>query len=89
MTRNYLRGEVGEFLPIHNIMRHLSTKSDGSLFSVHCGKILTLQCTKSVQVYRKGFVFVQQRKISHFSFHNPHFSFGNYQLLVFMFRGLG
>ena len=31
----------------------------------------------SVEVYRRGFVFVQQSKISHFSFCNPHFSFSN------------
>ena len=48
-----------------------------------------IQYTRSVQVYRKGFVFVQQRKISHFSFCNPHFSFGNYHLLVFIICGLG
>ena len=31
----------------------------------------------SVQMYRKWFVFLQQSKISHFSFCNPHFSFSN------------
>ena len=43
----------------------------------------------SFQVYREGFVFVQQRKISHFSLCNAHFSFGNYHFLVFIIRGLG
>ena len=35
------------------------------------------QFTGSVQMYRKWFVFLQQSKISHFSFCNPHFSFSN------------
>ena len=39
--------------------------------------IVKVQYNGSVQMYRKWFVFLQQSKISHFSFCNPHFSFSN------------
>ena len=43
----------------------------------------------SVQLYRNRLVLLYERKISRFSFCNPHFSFGNYHLLVFIICGLG